>query len=67
MNRYEWLEQARLKNEQSHDVQDVCEFYPTPEEETCVCGAGSDVSGKFLCTKEFSMACQWANEERKRK
>jgi len=46
----------------------LCEFYPKPEDETCVCYAGSDVSGADLvgaCTVEYSKTCQWANGMRK--
>ena len=45
-------------------MKDKCEFYPAPEEETCVCGRGSDVSGPFVCTMRYSQACPWAQEGR---
>lgn len=41
-----------------------CEFYPKLEDD-CVCYAGSDISGTFICTKEFSKTCRYANEHRK--
>ncbi len=44
-------------------VEDVCEFYPTDGEPVCDCN--SDISGKFICNKEYSNTCQWANERRK--
>ena len=47
-------------------MKDRCEFYPMPEEETCVCSGGSDISGPFVCTKEYSESCQWAQEARER-
>ncbi len=40
-----------------------CEFYPLPGE-GCVCYGGSDVSGEFTCTEEYSKSCQWAEEVR---
>lgn len=47
----------------------LCEFYPSKEEETCVCGCGSDISGSqnsdWICNEKFSKTCQWANERRK--
>ena len=43
---------------------DKCEFYPRLDED-CVCAAGSDISGAFLCTKEYSEKCQWADIARK--
>jgi hypothetical protein len=46
----------------------MCKFYPRPEEETCVCGAGSDISGAEelgVCTDTLSKECRWANEIRK--
>ena len=44
--------------------QDLCEFYPTGDEPVCDCG--SDVSGPVICTKLYSLTCQWANEMRNR-
>jgi len=41
---------------------DKCEFYPTDGD--CVCACGSDISGDFICTKEYSKTCQWANKRR---
>jgi hypothetical protein len=42
--------------------QEACKFYPK-EEETCICGAGSDISGGHdICTAEYSKTCQWAAE-----
>lgn len=43
--------------------EDKCEFYPR-ENDGAVCTRGSDVSGRFICTKEYSEACQWARERR---
>ncbi len=40
----------------------ICQFYPRVEDETCVCDAGSDISGSHACTEEYSEACQWAME-----
>jgi len=40
-------------------MEDECEFYPGPDN-GCVCAAGSDISGVFVCTKEYSERCQWA-------
>ena len=42
----------------------VCELYPRPEEETCVCGGGSDVSGILICSTKYAETCPWANEQR---
>uniref|UniRef100_A0A6M3IS38 Uncharacterized protein n=1 Tax=viral metagenome TaxID=1070528 RepID=A0A6M3IS38_9ZZZZ len=42
------------------EVKEYCEFYPLPMDETCVCFAGSDVSGKQLCTPEYSITCNAA-------
>ena len=42
---------------------DVCEFYPKGEDDP-VCDCGSDISGKFICTREYSKSCQWAIERR---
>jgi hypothetical protein len=39
-----------------------CEFFPTGDEPICDCG--SDVSGYFECTVEYSLTCQWANIRR---
>jgi hypothetical protein len=44
-------------------MKDACEFYPTADDDP-VCGAGSDISGTFVCTEEYGRTCQWANEER---
>ena len=44
-------------------MEDRCEFYPGPDD-GCVCAAGSDISGPFSCTKEYSNECQWATEHR---
>ena len=43
-----------------------CEFYPTDPED-CVCDCGSDISGSFICTEEYSNDCQWAIEKRMEK
>ena len=51
-------------------MKEKCEFYPNEkelEEFGPFCDAGSDVSGSFLCTKEYGEMCQWANEERERR
>ena len=42
------------------EVKEYCEFYPLPMDETCVCFAGSDISGKQLCTPEYSTTCNAA-------
>ena len=47
-------------------IKDICEFYPQ-ESDDPVCACGSDISGKFVCTKEYSNSCQWANERREKK
>ena len=51
-----------------YTMKDYCEFYPKPGGDTCVCDAGSDVSGTTdsddFCSKEYSLTCQWANELR---
>ena len=44
--------------------EDKCEFYPSVDDDGCVCDAGSDISGAFICTKKYSESCQWANERR---
>lgn len=47
--------------------EDKCEFYPSEEElyrYGPFCHCSSDVSGKFVCTKEYSRTCQWANKRR---
>ena len=46
-----------------------CQFYPTDEElniEGPFCRAGSDISGEYICTEEYSKRCEWAEEERRR-
>jgi hypothetical protein len=49
-------------------MKEYCEFYPKKEEDTCICAAGSDISGTtkddLICNKEYSLTCQWANERR---
>ena len=45
-------------------LEDQCEFYPGPDDD-CVCAAGSDISGTFTCTREYSDKCQWADIARK--
>lgn len=45
-------------------MEDKCEFYPGPDD-GCVCAAGSDIAGPFVCTKTFSKECQQAKELRK--
>lgn len=40
-----------------------CEFYPIDPED-CVCACGSDISGSFICTEEYSNNCTWAIERR---
>ena len=44
--------------------QELCEFYPTGYKPVCDCGP--DVSGPVICTKLYSLTCQWANEMRNR-
>lgn len=43
-----------------------CESYPTDPEEP-ICDCGSDISGPFVCTEEYSKDCQWAIERRMEK
>lgn len=49
-------------------MKEYCEFYPKPGGDTCVCDAGSDVSGTTdsdeYCSKEYSLTCQLANKLR---
>jgi len=40
-----------------------CEFYPT-EKDDPICDCGSDISGSFVCTKEYSLTCLLAKERR---
>lgn len=44
-----------------------CFFYPKPQEETCVCGAGADVSGidnEYICSEEYAdNTCPYYREE----
>ena len=47
----------------NYGKKETCEFYPTGEEPTCECC--SNVSGSFICTKQYSLNCQWAIERRK--
>ena len=47
-------------------MEDKCEFYPKSDDD-CVCAANSDISGPFICTKEYSERCQWANIVREEK
>lgn len=49
---------------ESKEKDDKCEFYPKPDN-GCICYAGSNISSKFICTKEFSKSCIYANEQRK--
>lgn len=45
---------------------EMCVLYPLPEEETCVCAAGADISGTqndaWICSDEYSENCPWARE-----
>jgi len=41
-----------------------CKYYPNIEDGP-VCDCGSDVSGTFVCTKEYSKTCQWAIDRKK--
>ena len=44
-----------------------CEFYPIYDEPVCNCGSEiGEPDGKFICTKKYSLTCQWANEMRER-
>lgn len=43
----------------------ACEFYPSLNNNSCVCGCGSDVGGAFVCTSKFSETCMYAIEARK--
>lgn len=47
-----------------NNERNICEFYPK-EGEGCVCNCGSDVSGKFVCTKEYSLTCICAIQNRR--
>ena len=48
-----------------NEVMKKCEFYPTEPDEP-VCDCGSDICGPtFVCTKQYSLTCQWAKERRK--
>lgn len=49
---------------EAKEISGTCEFYPEPDT-GCVCDRGSDVSGKFTCTEEYSKSCQWAVEGRR--
>jgi len=46
-----------------------CKYYPSIKDDTCICDAGSDVSGTdshtHICSIEYSETCQWANEFKK--
>jgi len=42
-----------------------CEFYPNRQDDP-VCDCNADVSGIFVCTKRYSLICQWAIERRKK-
>ena len=53
-----------LPQKEEVKMNDQCEFYPG-EHDGCVCWAGSDVSGGFFCTEEYSKTCQWAIEQRR--
>lgn len=45
---------------------DKCEFYPTGDEPICDCGSDvSTGSNVIVCTKQYSLTCQWANEMRR--
>ena len=41
----------------------MCKYYPT--DDSCICGAGSDVSGALngICNVEYSEHCQWRIEK----
>jgi hypothetical protein len=44
-----------------------CPLYPTPAEDTCICGGGSDVSGTteedVYCSVEYAKTCPSANND----
>ena len=44
--------------------ENICEFYPK-EKDDPVCACNSDISGKFVCTREYSKSCPYAIERRK--
>jgi len=44
------------------EVNSNCELYPTDDDEGCVCGAGSDISG-HVCTIDDQIKCPWYHEE----
>jgi len=60
------VRQDRVLEKHKANKKGKCEFYPS-EDDDCVCACGSDVSGPFVCTKEYSLSCQWAIEERRKK
>ena len=42
-----------------------CALYPESWEDSCVCQAGSDVSGiddPYVCSEEYSENCPWFRE-----
>jgi len=41
----------------------ACEHYPDRWDDS-VCAKGSDISGPFICTKEYAKKCKWTNEEK---
>jgi len=58
-----------LTKEEWEDLlkKDKCEFYPTEAElyrDGPFCHCSSEISGDFICTREYSETCQWANEQR---
>lgn len=59
---------AKIISELPWTEKEWCEFYPTAEDDCCVCDAGSDVSGTTkhddICSRQYSLTCQWANKHR---
>lgn len=54
----EWESVCAKCNKKNNNL---CEFFNKNE---YVCDCGSESTSK-VCTKEYSLECQWANEERK--
>lgn len=57
------MNDALSDTETKPEPEDRCEFYPMLNDDP-VCACGSDISGKFICTKEYSEICQWAIAKR---
>jgi hypothetical protein len=55
------IETLVLKEVKRKENITLCEFYPMNDS---VCACGSDISGSFVCTEEYSKKCQWAKEKK---